>query len=125
MSGFELEQYKEQFKAIVLDHMENVLPAEEWEELRRPDCRLRIVGELMEPGATRQEILAASLSESGLSPADILKGRYKPLAVQIGEIASHPVFYVQTEGYYFWGLGNDSRFSMDVTISWPLYPPSW
>ncbi|SDA85319.1 hypothetical protein SAMN03159475_0109 [Pseudomonas sp. NFPP33] len=125
MSGFELEQYKEQFKAIVLNHLENVLPSEEWETLRAFCQGPRIVDEPANPGATRQEVLAASLCESGLSPADILKGRYKALAVQIGEIESHPVFYVQTEGYYFWGLGHESRFSMDVTVSWPAYPPSW
>lgn len=125
MAGFELEQYKAQFKAIVLNHMQNVLPATEWDMLRGLCQGQRVVDEPARPGATREEVLAESLCESGMSPADILKGPYKALAVQIGEIEGHPVFYVQTEGYYFWGLGPDSRFTLDVTLTWPAYPPSW
>ncbi|MNY99213.1 hypothetical protein D3C78_157780 [compost metagenome] len=119
---WEYEEFKGEFSALVLNHMTNILSSQEWESLRSLSCGIPVVDEPVQPGATRAEVLADSLCEVYVDPAEILTARYKDLAVKIGAIDGGPVFYVETQGYYFWGRNGGC---LDVMITWPAYPPKW
>lgn len=122
-----LNAFKPEFKRVVLSHIKESLSPGEWASLREHamQSRSRIVDETPVPEASPAELVAETLSSSGMTVADVLSGHYASVAIQIGLIQGQPVYYLKGEGYYFWGLYPDTGFLLDITLTWPAYPPNW
>lgn len=102
------------------------MPAEEWERLRcYGNQRHRFVERTAEPipALTRDELVDHWVSEDGCTVDDVLKGKYRAAAIQIGEIEGRALFYVDREGIYLWA--QEETLTRMLWVTHPAYPPSW
>ncbi|MFJ1470067.1 hypothetical protein [Massilia orientalis] len=90
------------FEVEVLRHLQ-AIPDAEWARLRAfgNDAR-RFVNhnDVALPSLTREELVERFVSVDGCSIDDVRVLGYKEKAIQIAQIESRPVFYVQREGVY-------------------------
>ncbi len=123
-----LDAYHEQFKTIVLQHIFTSLDPSEWTRLRSLGNGPRPFG----PGliyaseATPEMLLAKAVCEDGISIEETLtSSKFKASAVEIGQIEGQPVYYVNKEGIYLWGLDPREGYTLNFWVTHPAYPPGW
>ncbi len=123
-----LDAYREPFKAAVLEHLREELPADEWKRLRdyaEHTRQSRLVEFEFDPTATPETLLNEALSEGSISVNQTLIPNFRAQAVEIGSIAGQPVHYINRQGIYLWGLEPEKGFSLSVWVTHPAYPPGW
>lgn len=123
-----LNAYREPFKAAVLKHIQETLGAGEWERLRSMAAnRNRFVNrsDTEDLEATPEELLNVALSEDGISVEQTLVPFFKAKAVQIDQIEGQPVYYVDGQGIYIWGLEPANGLTLMFWVTHPAYPPRW
>jgi hypothetical protein len=122
--------YGNDFKEIVVSHIQDTLRHAEWSRLRAlslnlmrrpPAARSLVIGEHITP----EEFVDQALECSSISVNESLIMDFKQLSVKIGEVAEQPVFYVQGRGIYMWGLDQDHGDSLSVWLTYPAYPEGW
>ena len=122
-----LDSYRGQFKAAVLGHIQESLGADEWERLRSMAAnRTRFVdrNEVADLEATPEKLLDTALSEDGISVEKMVSS-FGSTAVELGHVEGQPVYYVDGQGVYFWGLEPLSPMTLMFWITHPAYPPNW
>lgn len=120
--------YHGPFKATVLGHIQDQLPAAEWNRFRRLSMdRERSVNLFFcsTPDMPASELLESALSEEGLSVEEALIPAFKEKAVEIGEIKNQPVYYIEGEGIYLWGPEPAAPVHLSFWATFPAYPPHW
>ncbi len=123
-----LDAYRAPFKAAVLKHIAESLNAEEWGRLRSVAAnRSRFVdrNDSADLKLTPERLLDVALSEDGISAEEILVPRFKARAARIDEIEGQPVYYVDGQGMYFWGLEPVGGHTLMFWVTHPAYPPYW
>jgi hypothetical protein len=66
-----------------------------------------------------------AISVDSISVQETLVPSFKAKAVQIDFIEGRPVYYVNGQGIYLWGLEPVSGLSLMFWTTHPAYPPSW
>jgi hypothetical protein len=121
-----LDHYIQPFKAVVLKHLTS-LPPVEWERLRSlsvDKSRYADSNHVGDPAATPGALVDAATSTDFISVNDVIKP-WPLKAAPIDVIADQPVYYVDGEGIYVWGLDQQDSLSLQVWVTHPAYPPSW
>lgn len=127
MTTTNLEKYHGDFKAAVLGHMHALAP-QEWARLRSlAENPKRWVWREKSPSlnATPEALVDKALSEDCISVQETLVPGFKEAATPIANIAGQPVYYVDGQGIYLWGLEPDNGSTLVVWATHPAYPPSW
>jgi hypothetical protein len=122
------ESNRAEFKAVVIGHINNVLPAAEWERFRSMSsnpARASLRGVQAQSNATPAELVEMAMSEDGMSLVEALPQPLKDIAVEIGKVAGQPVYYVNGEGIYVWARDPKARPVSSVWLTHPAYPPNW
>jgi hypothetical protein len=123
-----LDAYRVPFKAAVLKHIQESLDADEWARLRSMAAnRSRFVdyNDTADLDASPERLLDAGLSEDSISVEQTLTPPFKAKAGQIEMIEGQPVYYVNGQGIYFWGLEPANGLTLMFWATHPAYPPSW
>lgn len=123
-----LDAYRAPFKAAVLKHIHESLDADEWARLRSMAAnRSRFVdrNDTADLEASPEKLLDAALSEDSISVQQTLVPAFKANAVEIGQIEGQPVYYVDGQGMYLWGLEPVNGLTLMFWATHPAYPPSW
>lgn len=79
----------------------------------------------IDPKASPTSLLEVAVSEDSISVQETLIPALKAKATEIGQIEGQPVFYVNGEGIYLWGLDQASGITLCFWATYPAYPPSW
>lgn len=123
-----LDSYHQPFKEVVLPHL-SALPPDEWKRLRAFAAnRSRHVNPKLDVAdleATPQKLVDDALSEDSISVDQFLETSFRAKATEIGSIKGQPVYYVNGQGIYLWGLEPKQGFTLAVWVTHPAYPPSW
>ena len=122
------DEVKTAFKAVVLEHVTQVLSAAEWRRFRSmstDETRSSRRGEQAQPQATPAELVSMAMTEDAITLLDALPAPLKNKTVEIATIAGQAVYYVRGEGIYVWARDLRSRTILSVWLTHPAYPPCW
>lgn len=129
MSNYDLFNYHEPFKAVVLEHVNEILGAEEWLNFRSMCANQRRFinphKDSADLDATPETLFDAACSDDGISVEKTLVPTFKAVAVVIGQIEGQPVYYVTGQGIYLWGQQPTSNSTLSLWLTHPAYPPNW
>lgn len=123
-----LEPYRAQFKAEVLKHIQESLGDDEWTRLRSMAAnhnRFFDRNETAYLDITPENLLDIALSQDDISVQQTLVHKFRDKAVQIGLIEGQPVYYVDSQGIYVWGLEPSKSLTLMFWATYPAYPPNW
>ena len=128
MSKFSTQEQRDQFKALVRQHVTEVLPEEEWIWLRERALD-QMAGVMpypsVDPTETPEQLIDKNVCEdSGESSDEIIAG-LRADVTEIGCIDGHPVRYLDRTGIYMWYIPQNLSLSLSFWISFPAYPPGW
>ena len=126
MTDRALSSFRVQFKAVVLQHIDKSLDADEWSRLRAMSTnRSRYVQPSDEPAleATPDALFEIACSEDNISVHETLAAAFMP--VVIGSIEGQPVYYAPGQGFYLWGQEPDGGMTLAFWLTHPAYPPNW
>lgn len=122
------DQYHEDFRKLVLEHILDTLGGSEWRRLRAlaADRRRWMIGAEesdLDLDISPEALVRAAVSEDAVAIGRILEGPFRP--VRIGEIGAEPVFYLDGQGVYLWMPDEDVPITLSLWITHPAYPPGW
>lgn len=123
-----LDPYKDQFRSVVLAHINEKLGNAEWARLRAfaSDPRRYVdKSQTADLNATAEALFDAGYSVDSVSVQDTLIPAFKVHAEKIGVIEEQPVYYIRSQGIYFWGLDPVNWVTLMFWATHPAYPPSW
>lgn len=115
----------DEFRACVLKHIHEQLPAEEWIWLRgQGEAQLAGLNPIAHEdiGASPEQLVAKHVHEASLRVIDVLRVFTGKV---IDEISGQPVYYCQKTGIYLWGKSPEDGFILSFWITDPAYPPGW
>lgn len=126
-AGVAFKAQREPFKALVLKHMTEHLPRDQWNQMRTRAVEGKPIHPSFKADATLspEDFLDAALSEDDMSVNDTLTPAFKARSVVIGTLLDQPVYHVEDSGIYVWGQSPDSRPVFMLWLSHPVYPPGW
>lgn len=125
---FELAEYIAPFRGEVLQHIHEVLPVAEWDRLRsfagnpRRYIDKHRVADL---AATPEEFFDASLTEDGISIAEIQASVKDQDIEYFSAINGQGIGYIKEQGIYFWSKHPEHRLTLMLWLTYPAYPPNW
>lgn len=129
MSWFTSQEQRDQFKALILKHVNDVLPKEEWVWLHERALD-QLAGVMpypeVDPDATPEQLINENVCEDGSVPVDSLVPMFNQHGVtEIGLIEGKPVLYLERTGIYLWDPKIPTGHYLSFWISFPAYPPGW
>jgi hypothetical protein len=124
----DLSQYHAQFKAAVLKHVQESLDVNEWARLRSmaANCsRFVNDNDTADLDATPEKLFDVASSVDGISVEQALIPSFKEKATRIEQIEGQPMYYVEGQGIYLWGLEPANGLTLMFWATHPAYPPNW
>lgn len=128
MSHFSTQEQRDQFKALVLKHVNEELPQEEWIWLRERALD-QMAGVMpypsVDPTETAEKLINNNVCEDNGESSDQIISGLRADVTEIGFIDGRPVRYLERTGIYMWDIPPEGSFSLSFWISFPAYPPGW
>jgi hypothetical protein len=116
------------FRQLVLEHIQNALPSEEWARFREMSLQTRHSCDPLfdaKMGETPQALVDNATSEDGISLHEIVRPGWLKKSITIGAIQGAPVLYVQGHGVYAWSASPAQAPTLVLWLTHPAYPPGW
>jgi len=124
-----IDKYGEEFKAIVLKHLQEECSEAEWARLRAlKDRQSPFEHETAERErravVTREQLVQAALTDEGI-PLGEFRSTFNNKEIEIDKLDGEPVYYFKNKGIYAWAPSNNANCHLSIWVTHPAYPPGW
>ncbi|MHC5208783.1 hypothetical protein [Pseudomonas chlororaphis] len=130
--SFVSQEQRDSFKALIIKHVAEDLPEDEWISLRQ----LALGGfagvrpyPMVDPDDTPEKVIIENICVENGEDIDSIVEQYAVghgvSVTEIGFIEGRPVLYLEGTGIYLWDPKGPTGHYLSFWISFPAYPPSW
>jgi hypothetical protein len=114
------------FKKIVLRHLQDHVPQDEWARLRELSLTRKgpHPAEERVPNVTVEQLVELAVSEDSLPLRELMNGFVKESG-EIGQLLGQPVYYFTSRGIYAWSVSLDAPSMLSLWVTHLAYPPGW
>lgn len=122
------QHLQDAFAQVVLKHINNTLPEEDWKGFRFHECMVNqqmVPGVEADPDLTPEQLIKNSFCSMGNEVAGIIRAYKKKNVSVIGEVAGQPVYFIARAGYYMWAPQAEGGEMFDINLCFPGYPSGW
>lgn len=128
VNNFTSQNHRDEFKALIYNHVIAELPQDEWCLLRgRALDQLSGVHPcpMVNPWEGAEEFIQNHVLEDGGEDIEVIIKAIGSPVTEIGSIEGSSVFYLEGTGIYLWDPKGPTGHYLSFWITFPAYPPGW
>lgn len=128
VKNFTSQNQRDEFKALIYNHVIAELPQDEWRLLRgRALDQLAGVHPypMINSDEGAEQLIQNNVLEDGGEDIEAIIEAIGAPVTEIGSIEGSPVFYLEGTGIYLWDPKGQTGHYLSFWITFPAYPPGW